>query len=1669
MDSLASYSFTLVGKGLKLIGIGDCLLLRNQEIRGVFNADPVVWQWANNNNIEVLATLDVRHESDLLFNEKKSILLSLDNPLILTDDIVAQYDLCINCHNSLLPNYGGIQPVTWAILTGGDLGITYHRVNLKEGIDKGTILLQQKLTISSSNHVNYITEQLTNLAVQIFPQLLEKILQGGDELASVSPSALELTQQCTYYGVKDVQKMLPNYGYIDPNTTIAETYRLFNALPKPPLENWVGLPKLHINGVSYIVDELSRTPLVNTQQAATTLHDAQSILNSTSGSFTIEDVGSKKMFKIRVLDGFIIVKRLLTMEGEEVSPDTFANDIKLRCSGQQGVDSVLYERSNFKVPNLVEALASEHYASWQTEHSILSLFPEALPSPFLLSTFRPQPKILQQFAINIPNKNNGLEGSESEGWIPIIILCYLYRRNSYNDCAIGYTNTDSKTLTDDLQFNLPFIPVRLKFDPRKNLSDILSELSQQIEGSKKRKILRKDFFYRYPKLISLSKLDVVVVTGAKPTGLLAPIQFFVDLHERENTTIKLEVQGTANPKEANDLLQNLGQVIIQIRNQLTTIFTQPAYNIYTLSNDQEKAIKLYGNLNVDRSTSCSDIKFNAMFNSLLNPAQMTSSAKFSLDTLALVTSHNEISYGLFLKKIDYWCYWLKKLNRKNASEQCCTNPLIKIGDTVGVCVGSDMLGVLLSLSLIRIGCVVLPLSVSATSKTLLSIVTRVNPPLIITDNKTIEGMLKDSLIEIDVPQFECISSRAGDYDDFKSPMPTRDVSLSDSRIVCRLPTSGTTGMPKIVNITLVNLRASMFARCEYYATKSSIRTLLLVSSSFDTWWAVVLWPLLTNGTLYFIDDSDLHLSYRSDPEKIVNLIKKNSITHLVCVPALYEKILNYAALLTNSEEWLSTLELVILGGDVAFPELIRKHKKIATNSQLNAEYGLTECTIFTTSTVLYAPTRKGNFTNTEQFKAFIGTPVGNNQVILLDEYDYPVSPGLIGEIVIMGPQVSSGYYTDAGNCKFRQISLLGKQHWAYYTGDLAYLDYYSTGKQKQFIFVGRKDHWLKRAGVFVNPEDIGETLQQHENIQQAVVVVNRFDSSADVRIIAFVKLVPGTHVTVNDLIHWCQNHLSSSQQPNTIILKEAFSYTANQKIDRDALMRESLKMLERGQEDYVMPESSLENTLANVIAEILFYDKIGKTDNFFNLGLDSLKALSLVEKFQSISKDYKNVSVLDLYTYPTVEKLAQHITTPMRHFFDDAIDKDLDIIYSSLPAKIADFSIRNQSPGKRGILLLGATGSLGSYVLRFLLNDSSVNKVTVAVRSDKKWIEWKKIYGQSLLDTTVLNKCESIIADIGDADFLQKVSNEHYSIIINCAGEVAHVKPYAELRKVNILGVKKIIELSVMCDACLVHVSTLSCTFPDTHGTVLETLEIPTREKVISHLKLLDSYNQSKYVAELFLRKSVQTQQLKSIVVRPSWLLMPRIAIFDNHHYRDLVTGLISAGFFVKCFPQVNAYLDGAPVDDIAKVIVNLALHDVDEGIYNLNSKAFGYRLDKIFNKIMEVTNTHAWQPTIPLRTWLEELRIKLPQSHLMQNYITLLNQQLERTGIDWQSEDKANEILAFAVSQVPPAVRSTTKICTTKSENKIKRGNMVIESVLSGDYWLQYGEVNFSFNTVKS
>ena len=430
-----------------------------------------------------------------------------------------------------------------------------------------------------------------------------------------------------------------------------------------------------------------------------------------------------------------------------------------------------------------------------------------------------------------------------------------------------------------------------------------------------------------------------------------------------------------------------------------------------------------------------------------------------------------------------------------------------------------------------------------------------------------------------------------------------ELSKEDAFVI--LYTSGSTGTPKGIILTHGNIASLLHWCISYYEIDNNCHMGQYANYAFDMSVKELILPLAAGASVYIIPQE-----IRLDLIALKKFYDENNITHSTVTTQIGRQFA------LNIE--CKTLRHLMVGGEALVSVAPPK------GYILHNEYGPSECTLFVTS----HPVMRDYPGNVP-----LGRAIGDVEIYLLDENGDKVLDGEIGELCISGPHLAKGYLKnpELTNKSFtpNPFSDDPKYQRIYHTGDLARIN-----EEGLFEYVGRKDRQIKIRGYRIEPAEIEALLNRYEGIDNALVTAAKIGGQK-VLIAYYVSAKPidkgllSEYVLQNKPLFMC---------PSFYVHMKEFPLTAIGKIDMERL---PLPEREADEGSYETPVTEIEKTLSALYAEILSVKRVGRQDDFYSLGGDSISATTLLLRvYQSFSC---RINIRDIMENPVLKDLSKKI------------------------------------------------------------------------------------------------------------------------------------------------------------------------------------------------------------------------------------------------------------------------------------------------------------------------------------------------------------------------------------------------------------------------------------------
>ena len=419
------------------------------------------------------------------------------------------------------------------------------------------------------------------------------------------------------------------------------------------------------------------------------------------------------------------------------------------------------------------------------------------------------------------------------------------------------------------------------------------------------------------------------------------------------------------------------------------------------------------------------------------------------------------------------------------------------------------------------------------------------------------------------------------------------LGLDATHLAYVIYTSGSTGKPKGVMNQHDGVVNSLRAAQLHFQLDAADKWLQKTSYSFDvSAWEIFI-TLMAGATLVMARPGG-----HRDPHYVTDVVEREGITVVQFVPSMLQIFLDHADLAR-----CGSLRLVVSGGEALPLSLQKRFHATLPSVELRNVYGPTEAAIYVTH---------WRCTPADEFVT-ISEPLANCQLHVLDAAGEPVPPGVVGELFLGGIQVARGYLNrdDLTAERFIADPFSARPGARLYrTGDLA-----RRRADGRLEFLGRNDFQVKVQGHRIELGEIEQRIEQLPGVREAVVVA-RTDAGSEARLVGYYTRSAGAKVSPQDIRRHLAQGLPAYMVPAFLVPMESFPGTANGKLDRNALPAPEA---DRGalDVDFAPAADDREQRVCAAFAEQLGVPKVGRDDNFFDLGGTSLLALRVLAALQA--------------------------------------------------------------------------------------------------------------------------------------------------------------------------------------------------------------------------------------------------------------------------------------------------------------------------------------------------------------------------------------------------------------------------------------------------------------------
>jgi amino acid adenylation domain-containing protein/thioester reductase-like protein len=764
-------------------------------------------------------------------------------------------------------------------------------------------------------------------------------------------------------------------------------------------------------------------------------------------------------------------------------------------------------------------------------------------------------------------------------------------------------------------------------------------------------------------------------------------------------------------------------------------------------------------------------------------------------------------------------------------------------------------------------------------------------------------------------------------------------------------TSGTTGQPKGVQITHHNVVRLMKSASERFHFGPSDVWTLFHSYAFD----VSVWEMwgafAFGGTLVVVP----HLTTRS-PDAFHALVRSAGVTVLCQTPSAFSQWMQ-SDLQIGCAEQLRLRYVITAGEPLSFRGIAPWFARHGDEAPLIVNmYGITETTVHSTFRVVRRDdaAREGSF---------IGEPLSDLTIYLVDRHGQLVPDGAPGELWVAGDGVGLGYLNqpELSAQRFLRDPFSAQDRPVYRSGDLA-----RRSLSGDLEYLGRIDNQVKIRGFRVELEEIEACISSYPGVRKAAVAIR--DAAEGAReLVAWIASDGGLAVLVRDYV---RARLPDYMVPSRLIELAEFPLTPTGKTDKRALpLTESTARSKLA--DRLAPRTLLEQLIASVWQDVLSVPEIGVNESFFDVGGHSLLATKVVMRLRRMLD--VELPVRCLLEKPTIADLAVAVEQLRR---DTLQVRDSDF---SAPQLIHDAVLdKNLRPtaaragftrgSPRTILLTGATGFLGGYLLAELLRAFPAADLWCLVRcrdaDHGRDRVVRNLASYELWDRAAEDRIRIVPSDLArpalglSTDELRRIVREVDAIYHNGA-HVSFLESYERLRPANVLGTEELLRVACSDRTIPFHyVSSTGVFGTPAYREKLDTIDEDDDIQLglgVGHI----GYVQSKWVAERMVWQAAERGL--PVTVQRCGLVMGDSRT-GHTNLRDFPSMLIKGCLALGAAYELRKIDNFIPVDIASRAIVHISRqpdawgkayhvvnpHHVAFTQFWDDIRALGYRLDRV-------------------------------------------------------------------------------------------------------------------------
>lgn len=577
------------------------------------------------------------------------------------------------------------------------------------------------------------------------------------------------------------------------------------------------------------------------------------------------------------------------------------------------------------------------------------------------------------------------------------------------------------------------------------------------------------------------------------------------------------------------------------------------------------------------------------------------------ERIAVRDVNSEISYQILQERSDQLAIYLHQQG-------------IKKDDLVAVSMGRSVELVIVIVAILKTGAAYFSIDPAYPVERKNQILKDSGTQILLTEKENagdLSANYSGKIIQVDSKEDQLIIANTSGT--FVSPMDPSGLSYV-------IYTSGSTGKPKGVlqtHRTIVNL--IKYQNKEYgHSLAVPKQVSQFASASFDVSVQEIFFTLLSGYTLNIVPED-----VKYSTEKMLDFVREKEI-QIAYLPTAYLEYFSREFVQNESLTAFDKLERIIVAGEaLKINEVIRAFFEKHSHTKLENQYGPSETHVVT------AYTLEGSSDTWAELPS-IGKPIDKIDAFILNESMKPVPVSAVGELYFGGEGIARAYLNNDALTAEKFIENPFANGNLYRTGDLA-----RWGSDGNIQFLGRADSQVKVRGFRIELGEIETALMSNPLVESAAVITKDIEGST--HLLAFVNL-KDSKVASEDIEQTLKSYLKSLLPdymiPSAIQQIDEIPLNINGKVDRKLLLQQDVSF--SASAVYKAPVGEVEESLTEIWKDLLKIDKVGVSDNFFEIGGHSLLATQVMSR---INRKFKvSIELKELFNAPTIGQLAKFIS-----------------------------------------------------------------------------------------------------------------------------------------------------------------------------------------------------------------------------------------------------------------------------------------------------------------------------------------------------------------------------------------------------------------------------------------